>query len=667
MTIELDHTGFILPTGERLPALSGSIHYWRLERALWPAILESVRELGFRLIETYVPWNVHEVAAERFDWGEKDPAKDLDAFLTLTESMGLHVILRPGPHVNAELNGFGFPRRLLFNPAVQARTAAGTIALFPYMIEPFPIPSYASEAFYEEVSRWLDAAFSIINPHLYPSGNVVALQVDNELGYFFRTSVFDLDYAPDSVEQYRRWLETRYGDVTSLNRVYGSSYRTFADVQPPRRFEATHYREIPVYADWTAYREYYIVAALGRLAAMFRERWSNPVPLFHNYPCVPPVTSIMPYGTPYHIPATEQVVDFCGVDVYAGRESNGILKRQIQSAAGSSRIPAVPELGSGVWPWARPLLPEDESFSIPSVFMHGAKWVNLYMLVERDRWIGCPITRANRKRLAYWNLIKRWNDLLRSVDLAAFEKDVQVALLTHRDCDRVAAASALFVPPTRLFLAPDDPEVYLNEDSFGLSAPVAAAYHRRWKSWYGTLTAAGYTFDLADSEAPLDRLVRYRVLVLPCYEFLSRSAQERLTSYVRTGGILVVGPLLPHLDERMQPCEILADAARNPGKGRIEQVLQDYGLDSVLARLGVVPPAVSSDPNIEVSVHRHASRILVYAANRTPEERTAVLTLREQSGSMWHDIWPENGVTDSADVVRLPPYSVRIWEVISND
>ena len=666
MTIQIDRSGFVLPTGERLPALSGSIHYWRLERVLWPALLDSVRKLGFRMIDTYVPWNVHEVAAGRFDWGEKDPAKDLDAFLTLAESLGLHVILRPGPHFNAELNGFGFPRRVLFNPAVQARTADGTIALFPYMIEPFPIPSYASEAFYTEVSGWLDAAFGVINRHLYPNGCVVALQVDNEIGYFFRTSVFDLDYAPDSVTQYRRWLEARYGNIVTLNRVYGTSYSTFAEAQPPRRFAANHYRELPLYTDWATYREYYLVAALDRLAAMFRERWAVPVPLFHNYAGVPPITSAMPYGTPYHIPAVEDVLDFCGVDMYLDRESNGTLKRQVQSVAGASRMPAVPEFGSGVWPWVRPLLPQDELFSTPSLFMHGIKWVNLYMLVERDRWIGSPITRTNGKRLEYWDLYRRWNDLLESVDLPVFEKDTQVALLTHRDCDRLAAASALFVPPTRLFLAPDDPEVYLNEESFGLSQPVALAYHQQWESWYKDLTAAGYTFDLPDSEAPVERLARYGALALPCYEFLSRSAQERLSAYVQAGGTLLIGPMLPHLDERMQACETLADAANNPGKGRIVRIPEEQGLKDALSGLGVLPSALSSDLHLELVVHRRDGRILVYASNPTPQEREAVLTLREQPGGMWQEIWPQRSLMDSASAVCLAPYSVRIWEVIAD-
>lgn len=667
MTIQIDNTGFILPTGERLPALCGAIHYWRLERSLWPAILESICELGFRTIETYVPWTVHEVGDGRYDWGEEDPKKDLDAFLQLAESMGLYVIIRPGPNFNAELDLFGFPRRVVFDPAVQARTAAGTVALFPYMVEPFPVPSYASEAFFKKVSGWLDEAFRIINRHLYPDGCVVALQVDNEMDFMFRLSVFDLDYAPDSISLYRHWLKERYGDLETMNQVYGTTYSSFDRVQPPRSFAAKDYKEFPYYVDWAVYREYHLVSALNRLAKMFSERCSNPVPFFHNYSTIPPLTSGMPYGTPYNITEAEQVMDFCGIDIYRDCESHAMLKRQVQSVVGVSRFPTIPEFGSGVWPWYRQLLPVDESFGTASIFMYGIKWVSLYMLVERDRWIGCPITRENGRRAGYWEFFKQWNDLLKEVDLPSFEKETQLALLTNRDCDRFAAASALFVPPMRLFLAPNDPEVYLNEEHFGLDHPVALAYHQQWEAWYEELSTAGFGINLCDSEASEQCLDKYPVLVLPCFEFISRPAQERLAAYVRRGGTLLIGPMLPYLDERMQPCELLADAAANPGKGCIKVIPGGDGLQTMLASLAVKPAAVSSDPLIDLEVHRRGEQTLVFASNPTPQERKAVLTLHDRPGGIWKEIWPDHtGYLDSSSKVCLKPYTVRIWEVLAN-
>ena len=162
----------------------------------------------------------------------------------------------------------------------------------------------------------------------------------------------------------------------------------------------------------------------------------------------------------------------------------------------------------------------------------------------------------------------------------------------------------------------------------------------------------------------MERLARYRALVLPCYEFLSRSVQERLITYVRGGGILLVGPLLPHLDERMQPCDALAAAVTDAGAGRIVRILAGQGLANALAGLGILPPAISTDPGVELAVHRRGGRVLVYARNATPEERTTVLTLREWPCAQWQEIWPQRGEKSATATVRLAPYSVRIWEVL---
>src|SRR5205807_1338813 len=94
--------------------LSGEVHYWRLDRADWPAVLDAVADLGFEAVSTYVPWVVH-------DGGDFEGANDIEAFLALVHERGLKAMVRIGPNGGAELETSGWPRRILDDEACQAR------------------------------------------------------------------------------------------------------------------------------------------------------------------------------------------------------------------------------------------------------------------------------------------------------------------------------------------------------------------------------------------------------------------------------------------------------------------------------------------------------------------------------------------------------------------
>ena len=105
--------GSIVIDGQEVSLYGGAVHYWRLERDLWDGILDSVKGMGFTMISIYIPWEVHEIEKGRFDFGEVNPANDIDAFLTLCEQKGFRIVVRPGPQINSELTWFGYPKRIL--------------------------------------------------------------------------------------------------------------------------------------------------------------------------------------------------------------------------------------------------------------------------------------------------------------------------------------------------------------------------------------------------------------------------------------------------------------------------------------------------------------------------------------------------------------------------
>jgi beta-galactosidase len=75
--------GRVLVGDREASLLSGAVHYWRLHPNSWEDILSSVKDLGLETIETYIPWEFHELEPGVFDFtGASDSRRDLAGFLT---------------------------------------------------------------------------------------------------------------------------------------------------------------------------------------------------------------------------------------------------------------------------------------------------------------------------------------------------------------------------------------------------------------------------------------------------------------------------------------------------------------------------------------------------------------------------------------------------------
>ncbi len=382
---------------KHVPVYSGSVHYWRLERDKWPVILDRVKELGFGMIETYIPWSTHEIEPGVWDWGQIDPRKDIDAFMELCEEKGLWLQVRPGPLINAEMTYFGYPEWVVRDPEVAARTNTDSIHIdAAWGLHPphqYPAPSYASERFYSYMEGWFDAICPILARHLAPEGCIVSVQSDNETCYFFHDQAYATDYAPDSIGLYQTFLHDHYQVIDSLNEEYGTDYTAFAQVEPPRDCTATGAADLPWHLDWVSYKEYQIVWAVSRIARMYRDRGVNTVPIFHDI--------AFQEATPLDIALMEDdpEIDWVGMNMYCNKEQFRTVAKRIRFLNGSSRLSYVPEFGCGLWAHhPKTFTPDEHEFVTLSAFMHGLKAINYYMLVERERWQGSPITRHGEFR-----------------------------------------------------------------------------------------------------------------------------------------------------------------------------------------------------------------------------------------------------------------------------
>jgi beta-galactosidase len=684
-----DHTFRV--DGRPAELYGGAMHYWRIERERWSGILDSVREMGFTTISIYIPWEVHEVERGVFDFSGN---KDIDAFLTLIESKGLRIVVRPGPQINSELTWFGYPVRILADPELQALNSQGTMAVLTQVPRPIPAVSYAADKFFDETALWYDAICEILARHAYPKGGIVAAQVDNEMAFFFHVNAYACDYSPSSIARYQRFLAGKYDTVDAINRTYGTAFDSFGTIDPPRRWEASSREHIPYHTDWIEYRERYLIDSMARLADMMRARGLDQIALFHNYPHpLGPGGAASGFTTPFSIMGLEEKLDFVGFDVYSRKELYAHVKTVLSYVVGTSRFPYIPEFIAGVWPWyLNPGELYDEEFVTKAALMQGIKGFSRYMLVERDRWLDSPIRRDGRVRDDHAAMFSAANTLLCTTDFVNLRREADVLLLANRDYDRLEAASVLVSFPGDFLETPSGFSEYpsymtVSEQTLGFAEPVQFAKTDRFWAAYHGLAKAGIAYLLSDTALPAGRWADRKALVLAAYEYLNGALQANLVAYAQRGGAVVLGPIVPTLDEAMQPCTVLADAISGVsgtpvtangvqvgssyavGSGRIVVVesLDDApaALDAALAGI-TVARFTTTDDRIDVAIHSlpgDSTHAVVFVCNPTPDPidaRISVATPVTSATELWTG--EPAKVSGGAISAAMPGYSINVYD-----
>ena len=702
--------GRLFIDGEPVSMYSGSYQYWRIDPALWRDILVKVKGMGFSMIETYMPWSVHETAPGEFDFGEKDASRDVGRFLDICHSQGVRVLARPGPHINAEMTYFGYPERLFADPDLCMRTADGAPVVLPAPPRMFPCPCYHHPRFQAEVATYFRALAKHVAPRLYPDGPVIALQVDNECAKFGRTHPFDADYSEHSVRLYRRWLEDRYGTVEAMNDAYRSDCRAFDLVEPPTRFECASTERLPFYLDWFEFGEHYVHQSLRSIARILGESFGREVPLFHNYPVTFPMT-------PLDTPGAESYLDWQGVDAYPTREMYQTIRRGMKYTSTVSRLPHLAEFSSGSVYYGLPLGLADQKFTTWATVMHGIKGINFYMIVERERWYGSPVTRDGKLRDDRYDFYTKFLNEVKLLGLEDMKPKRQVMLLSVRDYERMLAGSIVPVGNSTIigeFGGWASPDLWASRETHGLSEPVGARYTALFSFWYRVLSSVGAHFGIGDSECGPDMFDGYKLVIAPSFEFMDSSVQEKLLAFADRGGTVIVGPRAPKLDSSMKPCAMLAERMREPSSSttegatvfgvEVEEVLAfddgEAGNESVslmysvpvgkgkLVHLGLVPGRVVSpadaapfvplvdtlvrsagiepcyipaDPRVDVSVLEGGGGAAVFVANPTDETLDTTIELCPPGGLRG----PGGGslqLTGTSVRISLEPWSITVLE-----
>lgn len=160
-TVTYDHYSLKLD-GRRIYVWSGEFHYWRLPSpSLWRDVLQKMKAAGYNTTSIYFDWGYHSPKPGVYDFSG---VRNVDELLSIASQVGIYVIARPGPYINAETDSGGFPAWLDTQKG-RARSSA---------------PDYTAA-----YMDWLSHIDPIIARHQFTNGTgtVILYQVENEYGY----------------------------------------------------------------------------------------------------------------------------------------------------------------------------------------------------------------------------------------------------------------------------------------------------------------------------------------------------------------------------------------------------------------------------------------------------------------------------------------------------
>jgi len=93
--------------GQRIYVFSGEFHPYRLPVPdLWLDILQKIKAMGFSAVSFYI--DMAQLEGEKGVY-RADGIFALEPFFQAAKEAGVYLIARPGPYINAESSGGGYP------------------------------------------------------------------------------------------------------------------------------------------------------------------------------------------------------------------------------------------------------------------------------------------------------------------------------------------------------------------------------------------------------------------------------------------------------------------------------------------------------------------------------------------------------------------------------
>lgn len=556
--------------GVETPLYSGTLQFWRTPRENWDKRLKDMKDAFCNTVDTYVAWNWHEPQEGKFDFhGKTDPRRDVEDFLELMEENGLYAIIRPGPYICAEwLNG-GIPSWLLQNhPEILAKNSEGK-PLPPDVY--YPPVTYLHPTYLAYVEKWYDEACDVLRGHLYTNGGcIISVTIDDEPSYWgtldhplmsdYNEVVIGTKSKPSI---YQRWLKEKYGDIALLNKRYNTNYSSFDEVKPPRKMPK-HYRELPMFIDWTHFKHYMINVYSERLYKMLVDKGIDvPLSILDPY---------LEWWGKEDWPRFQQFRKERKLELAQWTEFWPTFRRSFDFKEDKIGSYIAYKLGiyrplikkAGTPPFsietqaylAHHIEPDEAELLYLSILAYGISNINYYLMVggENPRGYGChtgktwdlscPIA-LDGKRRPHFDIIER---------LGQFFK-VHGVRLAH--AETVADIAVGYYEPYEAC------QFFGDTLDYGFNESVQNAYGQYFSGDMGLLnllSMSGVNFDMVDLQSmSVKELLQYKQLWVFALDFMDENVQRKLAEFVKQGGKLVTLPGTPYLNEDMDRVDIMKE------------------------------------------------------------------------------------------------------------
>jgi beta-galactosidase len=434
---------------------------------------------------------------------------------------------------------------------------------------------------------------------------------------------------------------------------------------PPLRFDAKGPQDLARHLDWSEFHEHLLETAFERFRRALSSAGIDGLPTTHN---LPPGQE----ATPLNPARVTRSVDLVGLDYYqvGSPETRAIVARRTSELAVRCEGLGLPafacEMGAGFPPFFPPILERDSAFVVLAALAYGLRGFNVYMAVERDRWIGAPIDPHGRPRpfAAFW---KKLCAALDRTSFTSLTRRTPVRIVMPRSERRLARVMHAFGPITGAFFAVigKGAKESAAEQDLGLGYPLGIEAESFARTFELALEARGVPYARVGGEDRDVSLEGAKWIVCATSGGLNPALFQRLAEEAGRGALITVGPRAPRFDGGYRALAEPIDLARLGATALIEDdpAAADAAVSRAIDDLHL--PTFACDPDgVFATVHEDANgrARVAFLLNPGAEDVIARVHLGDLQAARVVDVIDDSvfHLEKGAIEARLMPHTVRM-------